>query len=84
MLTVEEYARIRRAYRDEKSTRAMAPRYRHSRRKIREVLQAGVDDPGRGPRGLAQRLRGKPRLSMIRWPPRSSRQSESRPLLLTR
>ncbi len=39
MLTVEEYAKIRRAHRDGMSIRAIAKRYRHSRRKIREVLK---------------------------------------------
>ena len=39
MLTVEDYARIRRAYRDEMSIRAIARRFHHSRRKIREVLR---------------------------------------------
>ena len=39
MLTVEDYARIRRAYRDGMSVRAIARRFHHSRRKIREVLR---------------------------------------------
>lgn len=39
MLTVEDYARIRRAYRDEMSIRAIARRFHHSRQKIREVLR---------------------------------------------
>jgi transposase len=39
MLTVEDYARIRRAYRDEMSIRAIARRFHHSRRKIREALR---------------------------------------------
>jgi transposase len=39
MLTVEEYARIRRAYRDGMSIREIARRFHHSRRKIREVLR---------------------------------------------
>jgi transposase len=39
MLTVEDYARIRRAYRDGMSVRAIARQYHRSRRKIREVLQ---------------------------------------------
>ena len=39
MLTVEEYARIRLAHRDGMSIRAIAKRFHHSRRKIREVLK---------------------------------------------
>ena len=39
MLTVEDYARIRRVYRDGMSIRAIARRFGHSRRKIREVLK---------------------------------------------
>ena len=38
MLKVEDYARIRRAYRDGMSIREIARAYHHSRRKIREVL----------------------------------------------
>ena len=40
MLTVEDYARIRRAHRDGMSIRAIAQQFHHSRRKIREALQA--------------------------------------------
>jgi len=39
MLTVEDYARIRRAHRDGMTIRAIARRFGHSRRKIREVLK---------------------------------------------
>lgn len=39
MLTVDDYARIRRAYRDGMSIRAIAKTFHHTRRKIREVLQ---------------------------------------------
>jgi transposase len=39
MLTVEDYGRIRRAYRDGMSIRAIARQYHHSRRKVREALQ---------------------------------------------
>lgn len=38
MLTVEDYARIRRASRDGISARAIAWMFRHSRRKVREAL----------------------------------------------
>ncbi len=38
MLTVDDYGRIRRAYRDGMSVRAIARTFHHSRRKIREVL----------------------------------------------
>jgi transposase len=39
MLTVDDYARIRRAYRDEMSVREIARRLHHSRRKVREALR---------------------------------------------
>jgi len=39
MLTVEDYARIRRAHRDGMRIRAIARQFGHSRRKIREVLK---------------------------------------------
>ena len=39
MLTVDDYARIRRAYRDEMSIREIARRLHHSRRKVREALR---------------------------------------------
>ena len=45
MLTVDDYGRIRIAYRDGKSIRAIARTLHHSRRKIREVLT----DPEPGP-----------------------------------
>ena len=38
MLTVDDYGRIRRAHRDGMSVRAIARTFRHSRRKIRDVL----------------------------------------------
>lgn len=38
MLTVEDFARIRRAYRDGESVRSIAKRLHHSRRKVREAL----------------------------------------------
>ena len=38
MLTVDDYARIRTAYRDGMSIRAIARTFHHSRRKVREVL----------------------------------------------
>jgi transposase len=40
MLTVEDYGRIRRAHRDGLSIRAIAKRFHHSRRKVREALQS--------------------------------------------
>src|SRR5690606_36875920 len=45
MLTVEEYARIRRAQRDGMSIREIARRFHHTRRKIREVLQNAEPQP---------------------------------------
>ena len=39
MLTVDDYARIRRAYRDGMSIGEIARRFHHSRRKVREVLR---------------------------------------------
>ena len=39
MLTVEDYGRIRRAHRDRLSIRAIAKKFHHSRRKVREALQ---------------------------------------------
>jgi hypothetical protein len=39
MVTVDEYARIRRAHRDGMTIRALAKQFHHSRRKIREILQ---------------------------------------------
>ena len=39
MLTVEDIGRIRRAHRDRLSIRAIAKKYHHSRRKVREALQ---------------------------------------------
>ncbi len=38
MLTVDKYARIRRAYRDGMTIREIARRFHHSRRKVREAL----------------------------------------------
>jgi len=45
MLTVEDYAEIRRAHRDGMSIRAIAKQYHRSRRKIREALQAAEPKP---------------------------------------
>jgi transposase len=45
MLTVDDYARIRRAHRDGMSIRAIARTFHHTRRKIREVL--GNPEPRR-------------------------------------
>ena len=39
MLTVEDYARIRRAHRDGLSIRAISKKFHHSRRKVREALE---------------------------------------------
>ena len=39
MLTVEDYAKIRRAHRDGMSIRAIARTFGHSRHKIRQVLE---------------------------------------------
>jgi transposase len=39
VLTVEDIGRIRRAHRDRLSIRAIAKKYHHSRRKVREALQ---------------------------------------------
>jgi IS30 family transposase len=39
MLTVEDYGRIRRAHRDGLSIRAIAKKFQHSRRKVREALR---------------------------------------------
>lgn len=44
MLTVDDYARIRRAYRDGMSIREIARTFHHSRKKIREVLR-GEGEP---------------------------------------
>jgi transposase len=38
MLTVDDYAKIRLAHRDKMSIREIARRFRHSRRKVREIL----------------------------------------------
>jgi transposase len=38
MLSVEDYGVIRRAYRDSRSIRAVAKKFRHSRRKVRDAL----------------------------------------------
>jgi transposase len=45
MLTVDQYARIRRAYRDGMSIRAIARTFHHTRRKVREVLQNSEPAP---------------------------------------
>ena len=55
MLTVEDYARIRRAHRDALSVRAIARKFHHSRRKVREALEhAGIkcDEANGGVQGL--------------------------------
>jgi transposase len=39
MVTVDEYARIRRGYRDGMSIRELARTFHHSRDKIREILE---------------------------------------------
>jgi len=50
MLTVDDYARIRRAYRDGMSICEIARRFHHSRRKVREVLRGDGEKLHR-PRG---------------------------------
>jgi len=45
MLRVEEYAKIRLAHRDGMSVRKIARQFRHSRRKIREVLKNPAPQP---------------------------------------
>ena len=45
MLTVEDYARIRRAHRDGLSVRGIAKKFHHSRRKVREVLKNAEPRP---------------------------------------
>ena len=45
MLTVEDYAKIRRAHRDGMSVRAIAKQFRRSRRKVREALQNSEPQP---------------------------------------
>lgn len=45
MLTVEDYAKIRRAHRDGMSIRAIAKQYHRSRRKVREALEAPEPEP---------------------------------------
>src|SRR5580704_6948179 len=45
MLTVDKYARIRQAHRDGMSIRAIARTFRHSRRKVREVLSQPEPKP---------------------------------------
>src|SRR3972149_6042845 len=46
MLTVDDYARIRRAYRDGMSICEIARRFHHSRRKVREVLRGDGEPKG--------------------------------------
>jgi transposase len=46
MLTVDHYARIRRAYRDGMSIGEIARRFHHSRRKVREVLRGDGEPKG--------------------------------------
>src|SRR3989304_2459017 len=50
MVTVDHYARIRRAYRDGMSICEIARRFHHSRRKVREVLRGDGEKLHR-PRG---------------------------------
>ena len=45
MLTVEDYARIRRAHRDGLSVRAIARKFHHSRRKVRDALRDAEPRP---------------------------------------
>ena len=45
MLTVEDYARIRRAHRDAVSVRAIARKFHHSRRKVRDALRDAEPRP---------------------------------------
>lgn len=45
MLTVEDYARIRRTHRDGMSIHEIARRYRHSRRTIRQALRSAEPEP---------------------------------------
>ena len=47
MLTVEDYAKIRRAHRDGMSIRAIARTFGHSRHKIRQVLEESSDTDAR-------------------------------------
>jgi transposase len=47
MLTVDDYARIRRAYRDGISIREIARRFHHARRKVREALARAEPEPYR-------------------------------------
>ena len=51
MLTVEEYGRIRRAYREGMSIREISRTYHHSRRKVREALKEAY------PKGYRRRKR---------------------------
>ena len=57
MLTVDHYARIRRAYRDGMSIGEIARRFHHSRRKIREVVRGGGE-----PKGYSRKLQHYRRL----------------------
>ena len=45
MVTVDEYGRVRRAHRDGVGIRALAKRFRHSRRKVREILATPEPKP---------------------------------------
>jgi len=47
MLTVDKHIRIRVAHRDGMSIRQIARRYRHSRRKVRQVLEEAEPHPYR-------------------------------------
>ncbi len=62
MLTVDDYGRIRRAYRDGMSIREIARRFHHSRQKVREVLRGEAE-----PRPYRQRERqSAPKLGVFR------------------
>ena len=45
MLTVEDYGRIRHAYRDGISQRAVAKKFEHSRRKARQAIEEPESKP---------------------------------------
>ena len=61
MLTVEDYGRIRRAHRDGMSIREIARKFRHSRYKVREVLQ-GSGEPQKYSRRETQSF---PKLALV-------------------
>ena len=47
MLTVDDYAKIRIAHRDGMPIRAIARTFKHSRRKVREILAKAQPNPTR-------------------------------------